>query len=265
MPIILIFGINLNSVVATVENRLKRKFGGRKSFSRRELFAYLRSFDPELKEGTLGWRIYDLKKRNIIKAIRRGIYAISSQTEYKPKISKELLKLTRFTSQHFAEIRFCLWDTSWLNEFAKHQAGKKFIVIEIEKAFVESLYYEMKDNFRFDFFLNPDETVIDLYITESPNPVIIKKFVTRSPVAKRKDKIEFCTPKLEKMLVDLYSESKLFYFYQGGELVHIFENAIKNYPINYTTLFSYAARRDKDQEIREFLKDNLYHLVKDVI
>jgi len=41
----------------------------------------------------------------------------------------------------------------WINEFSQHQAGKKLYIIEIEKDCVESLYYELKDSFRFDFYL----------------------------------------------------------------------------------------------------------------
>ena len=55
------------------------------------------------------------------------------------------------------------------------------------------------------------------------------------------------------------------YFYQGGELMHIYENILKSYTINYTKLFSYAKRRDKEQEIKQFLNNNMYHLVKDII
>ena len=115
------------------------------------------------------------------------------------------------------------------------QSVKKIIIIEIEKELIESLFYELKDNFKFDFYLSPSEKVINLYISESPNPVIIKKLITKSPISKRTEKsIKFYTPLLEKILVDLFTENKLFYFYQGTELIHIYENALKKYTLNYT-------------------------------
>jgi hypothetical protein len=253
-------------VIRNLEKGLKRKFGRKESFSRRELFDFLKGFDPEMKEGTLSWRIYDLKKNNIIRSVRRGKYTISSQPEYEPEISRELLKLGKFVAQQFENIQFCLWETSWINEFSRHQSRKKLIIIEIEKEFIETLYYKLQDGFSYDLFLNPDEKTIEFYVSESPQPVIIKKLITRSPVVKRTEKkVELYIPKLEKLLVDLYSESKLFYFYQGAELTQIFENALKHYPLNYTTILSYAGRREKEEEIRQFLTDNLYHLVKDII
>jgi len=249
-----------------IENRLIEEFKDRDAFSREELFDFFRYFEPDLKEGTFGWRIYDLKNKNIIKSIQRGYYTISYKPIYKPEISGEVLKLAKVIAERFEDVKHCIWDTDWINEFAQHQSGKKLIIIEIEKDFVESLYYELKDSFRFDFYLNPDEKAIDYYISESQNPVIIKKLITRSPISKRTEKkVKFYTPLLEKILVDLFAEKKLFYFYQGAELMHVYENALKNYTINYTKLFSYAKRREREQDVKQFMTNNMYHLVKDII
>jgi hypothetical protein len=249
-----------------IENRLIEEFKDRDAFSREELLDFFRYFEPDLKEGTFGWRIYDLKNKNIIKSIQRGYYTISYKAKYKPEISEELLKLAKVISERFEDVKYCLWDTDWINEFSQHQSIKKLTIIEIEKDFVESLYYELKDSFQFDIYLNPDKKAIDFYISESQNPIIIKKLITRSPISKRTEKrIKFYTPLLEKILVDLFTENKLFYFYQGAELMHVFENALKNYTLNYTKLFSYAKRRDREQDIKQFMINNMYHIVKDVI
>ena len=95
---------------------------------------------------------------------------------------------------------------------------------------------------------------------------MIKKLVTRSPISKRTEKkLKFHTPCLEKILVDIFSEDKLFYYSQGSELVHIFENALKSYDINFTKLLSYAKRRDRDNDIKLFLSNNMNYLVKDIL
>lgn len=48
------------------------------------------------------------------------------------------------------------------------------IIIEIEKDFVETLYYKLKDKTDLEIFLNPDEEEFEYYISESSKPVIIK-------------------------------------------------------------------------------------------
>ncbi|MGD1890851.1 MAG: DUF6577 family protein [Cyclobacteriaceae bacterium] len=249
-----------------IENRLIEEFKHKEYFTREDLFEFYRYFEPDLKEGTFGWRIYDLKEKNIIRPLKRGLYVISYKPKYEPEISLELIKLARRITENFEEVRHCIWETKWLNEFSQHQASSRIILIEVEKDFVESLYYELKDSSRNELYLNPDEKDINFYIAESNYPVIIKRLITRSPIVRRTEKkVKFYTPLLEKILVDLFAEKRLFYFVQGSELIHIYENAISNYAINFTKLFSYAKRREREQDIKQFMTNHMHHLVKDII
>lgn len=248
------------------EHRLIEEFKEKESFSMNELYSFYKYFEPDLKEGTLRWRVYDLKKKNIIRSVKRGWYAISYKPKYKPELSVEIIKISKVITEYFQDLKYCVWETSWLNEFLQHQSSKNIIIIEIEKGYEENLYFYLKDNFRHELYLNPHEKEIDLYITESRKPVVIKRLITRSPISKQpinKTKVAF--PQLEKILVDLFSDEKLFYFYQGSEMTHLFENAIKRYSINYTRLFSYAKRRDRDEELKSFLNNNLNHIIKGLI
>uniref|UniRef100_UPI004047B964 DUF6577 family protein n=2 Tax=Roseivirga sp. TaxID=1964215 RepID=UPI004047B964 len=249
-----------------IENRLIEEFKDREYFTREDLFEFYRYFEPDLKEGTFGWRIYDLKAKSIIRPLKRGLYVISYKPKYKPEISPELIKLAKRITDKFEDAKHCIWETEWLNEFSQHQASRRIILIEIEKDFIESLYYELKDTSRNELYLNPDDKAINFYIAESEYPVIIKKLITRSPIAKRTEKrVMFNTPLLEKILVDLFAEERLFYYLQGSELMHIYENAISNYAINFTKLFSYAKRREREQDIKQFMTNHMYHLVKDIV
>ncbi len=246
-----------------LENRFIEEFGNRGIFSREELYDFFKQFEPDLKEGTLAWRIYDLKNKNIIRPVRRGYYIVSQKPEYKPEFSSDILKLAKYLSEKFEAVKHCIWETDWLNEFSQHQASKKLIIIEIEKDLFETLYYNLKDSFRFDFYCNPGQKAMEYYVSESTKPVIVKRLITRSPVTRQKVKsVQFFTPGLEKILVDLFADNQLFYFHQGPELIRIYENAIKSYSINYTRLFGYARRRNKEQQIRQFMTNYMEHLVK---
>ncbi len=249
-----------------IENKLIEEFKDREYFSRKELFDFFRHFEPDLKEGTFGWRIYDLKQRNIIQSPKRGIYVISYKPRYKPNISPNLLKSAKQITRKFNEIKHCVWETSWLNEFARHQAIRSILIIEIEKGFEESLFYDLKDRMSGEVFLNPDERVIDFYLAESNQPVVVKKLITRAPITRRSEKkLSFYIPTLEKILVDLYSDEKLLYYLQGSDLIHIYENAITHYNINFTKLFSYAKRRKREQDIKLFMTNQMFHIVKGII
>ena len=249
-----------------LDNRLIEVFKDKESFTREELFEFYLYFEPELKEGTFGWRIFDLKNRNIIKPLKRGLYEISNKPEYKPDISPNLLKVAKQLSEKFDEVKYCIWEAVWLNEFVQHQTSKSTFFIEIEKGFEETLFFALKDNLHKEVFVNPDERTIDFYIAESQQPVIIKKLLTRAPLTKRtENKIRFYIPSLEKILVDVFAEERLFNYLQGGELIHIYENALSKYTINFTKLFSYAKRRERGHDIKQFMTNHMFHLVKDII
>ncbi len=255
-----------NRMPKIIEHRLIEEFKNRKSFTRKELYQFFRYFEPDLKEGTFGWRIYDLKNKNIIKPLLRGIYYISYKDNYKPEISQKIYKIAKKINESFKDVKYCMWEVDWLNEFSQHQSGKKMLFIEVEKDFAESFYYELKDSTRNDIYLNPDEKAINFYISESSQPIIIKKLITRSPIEKQEEKKTIIyTPLLEKILVDIFAEDKLFYFSQGAEMIHIYKNALSSYAINFTKLFSYAKRREKDNDIKRFLNNNMRNLVKDII
>lgn len=243
------------------DQKLLNRFKDKSAFTREELFDYFRDFEPDLKEETLAWRIYDLKKRGIIQPVKRGVYTSSPKPTYTPQPSDKLGSLARKIQHQFSGIETCMWETQWINEFSRHQAGKNIRIIEIEKEFVESLYYYLNDYFSFDFFVNPDEKVMDYYVSESDEPVVIKQLITRSPTQTRTERnVQIPVPLLEKILVDLYVDKKLFFFYQGGELNTIFERALTTYTLNFTKLFSYARRRGKMDEIKAYIKRHASHL-----
>ena len=167
-----------------IENKIIEVFKERKSFDRDELFHFYLESEPDLKESTFSWRIYDLKKKDIIKTIGRGLYVISYKPKYKPVLSDSVFKIARKTNERYEDIKYAVWETEWLNEFSQHQTSNEMIVVEVEKEFADSLYYYLNDTMRMDFFLNPDEKEIQFYISESNVPVVIKNLVTRAPIIK---------------------------------------------------------------------------------
>ena len=248
-----------------IENKLIEAFKERSSFDRNELYDFYLDSEPDLKESTFSWRIYDLKKKDIIKTIGRGLYVISYKPKYKPVLSENVFKITRKTNERFNDIKYAIWETQWLNEFSQHQTFNQMIVVEVEKEFADSFYYYLNDSMRMDFFLNPDDKEIEFYISESNVPVVIKRLVTRAPIQKIKNKkavVPIAT--LEKIMVDIFADENLYHFYQGSELVTIYEKIIDRYSINFTKLFSYAKRRRKEQEIKQFISNHIPNFLEDI-
>jgi hypothetical protein len=245
-----------------ITKKLMEEFKDREYFTRKDLWEFFQRYEPNLTKGTFGWRIYDLKNKSIIRALKRDLYMISDKPTFTPILSRELVKIAKQISNKFKDIKYCIWETQWLNEFIQHQSTKKIIIVEIEKDFVESVYYELKDFAVTELYFNPDNKIIEFYIAQSRNPLIIKKMITRSPIVKRTEKnINIYTPLPEKILVDIVAEAGLFNFLQGSEMINIYSTMLSEYTVNFTKLFSYAKRREKEQEIRQLIQNHMYHLI----
>lgn len=207
-----------------------------------------------------------MKDKGLIKQIKRGVYRISDKPEYHPEISTELYRMASIASNTFDDLQYCVWNVGWLNEFAQHQFSVSFSILEVEKDLAESILFALKDNRFKNTFLTPDQPIIERHIADSEKAIIVSNLISRAPAqAVSYKKREVKIPTLEKILVDVFSDPDTFYFLYGIEKMYIFKAAIKKYSIDFTKLFSYASRRGKQDELREFLHKHLEEVVKDII
>lgn len=249
-----------------LEKQLVTRFEKQKTFSRKELYNFYLEFEPELKDGTFDWRIHDLKQKDIIKSVGKGIYTLCDKPQYKPILKESSKKIAKLLTRNFSDLKYCIWETSWINEFSNHQLSSFFIILEVEKELVNSAFYNLKDNDIRNLYLQPDEDEMEIYVLDKENPIVLKCLITRSPLQEINDKrLKVKVPQLEKILTDIYCDRDIFYFYPESELENIFENAINRYIIDFSRLIGYANRRGKEGEIKKFLRQNFSYQLPDII
>ncbi len=134
-----------------------------------------------------------------------------------------------------------------------HQPGRFLLLVEVEATATESAFYFLKDETYKNVFLNPDDNLLERYIYEQTESIIVKTLITKAPVKKEK---KISVPTLEKILVDLFVDKKLFSPFQGSELVSIYNNVYAVYALNITKMLSYARRRTKESELLDFITKN---------
>jgi hypothetical protein len=220
------------------------------TFSRDELFSFYRISEPDLKETTFRWRIYNLKAKNIIIPISRKLFSFGSKPVFYPEIESAERKIFNKVEKQFPSLKQCIWSTKAITEFMLHMPVRFLTILEIEKEALEPVFYFLKDAGIRNVYLQPEEKEIELYISELDSAVIIQSLITKAPT-QQVGKMNTTT--IEKMLVDLYCDKKILFAYQGNELVHIINTAYSRYKIDFTRLLNYAKRRGKDKELLEFL------------
>lgn len=236
-------------------NQLEERFHGKEFITRDELYEFYRLFEPDLVPATFSWRIHNLKEKNILQSVKRNIYTLVEKKSFQPILPPKLKSLAIKVTKEFPTANNCFWSTKWLNEWTIHQPGRFLTVVEVEASATESVFYFLKDaNYR-NVFLNPNEDIIDKYIFEQIETIIVKTLVTKAPIQQKK---QFSVPTLEKILVDLFIDKKLYAPFQGGELINIFNTVYKSHGINITKVLGYAKRRGKNEALLEFITKNTF-------
>jgi len=172
---------------------------------------------------------------------------------FNPLISSLMIEISQRLNKDFPLLeRYCLWTTDWFNEFMKHQVIHNLLIIEVENDAMEFLFYYLKNNNYKEVFLitnKKEEKILERYINQAEQPIIIKKLITKAPIHKKND---IYIPTLEKIIVDLFCQENLLATYVSEEK-RIFEQVINNYEFDLKKYYSYAKRRNKLEEVKKYI------------
>ena len=218
---------------------------------------FYKNFEPAIKSTTVNWRVYKLVQLGIINRIGRGKFRLGAINKYRPELPDKIFTLNKKLKKQFPFLTFCFWDTSVLNEFMIHQPGKFYLLVEVEKESMESVFYFLKEN-KYSAYLNPDTEIIDKYLSSEKNPVIVKPLVSEAPVQNIKT---VNTVTIEKMLVDVFCDTDIFSPQQGSELKNIYKEAFGKYTVNKNRLLRYAGRRRKKVDLINYMESISSNLI----
>lgn len=227
---------------------LQEHFRDRSEITLDDLRKFFRKNTPEIPDGTIRWRVYNLVKSTILQRIGRGRFQLGNRRTYQPEVSSRSIKVSKFIRKNFPNVSFCTWNSELLNEFTQHLSAYPFVIVDVERDVAESVYYQLKDNFK-GIFLRPSEMLINELLPDFRLPIIVRYLTTESPLNKEGD-LPLIT--LEKMLVDIFCDSE-FSFLEGSELRSIYMNAITKYVVNENRLLRYAARKGRKEDLRKYL------------
>lgn len=212
------------------------------------LFFY-KSLDPNVKTTTVNWRIYSLVQIGVLTRIGRGRFILGGGRNYIPEVRKEIKLLHNKLKKNFPYLNMCLWSTSVFNEFMLHQPGRFYLLVEVEKDAIDSVFYFMKEK-KYSVFVEPSRELFMRYMSDEKESWIVKSLVSEAPI---QNLTGVPTTTIEKMLVDIFCDDITFDAQQGSEMNTIFKAAFEKYAISDSKMLRYADRRRKKKEIDEYL------------
>ncbi|MCK5816539.1 MAG: hypothetical protein KAH15_00910 [Candidatus Marinimicrobia bacterium] len=245
---------NIFSNTKVDKNGLSGYFANKTQFSVHEIQEYYERKEPDIKTATVNWRIYDLVQKNLINRIGRGKYTLNLKMIYKPYLTDDMADLFNNIKRNFPYLDICVWSNLNYNEFMIHQPWSKFSIVEVEEdSLLPVLYYIRDVHDDYTVILESDFEIFERYFPINAPTVIIKQIVTESPLLKLNN---ITTASLEKILIDLFCDVKLFDAYQGNEMNTIFKEAMSKYVINYNRMIRYASRRGKKEKFLNYIQEN---------
>lgn len=131
----------------------------------------------------------------------------------------------------------------------QHQSGSFQIIVEVEKEATQSVFYFLKE-LNYPVFIEPTEEILEKYLPTDKEAIIIKSLVSESPLQELNN---VKTVTIEKLLVDIFSDTVVFTAQQGAELSTIFNTVFDKYTVNQSKILRYASRRRKKEAFIEYV------------
>lgn len=224
-----------------------------KVFTRKELIANLKSYNPKDSLNSLSEQLNRLLKSRQIVRIERGVYSLpdSTKREFFINCTDEIKSIGLQVKKQFPFVNYCLWDSSAIMPYMLHIPNIKFIYIDVERDVAESVFNLLNTGGTKRVYLMPTATDFERYISGN-EAIIIRPLISESPL----QTIEgINTPTIEKILVDMVADVE-FSFLQGSELHHVYNTIFERHNVNKNKLLRYATRRGRKEEVEQLLKAN---------
>lgn len=208
------------------------------SFSIDELLEAV-SARMETSRSGLRWVLHKVTREGYLERVRRGVYKRRTKLPFVPLLRQNVRKLRRELLTRFPKMPFIVYSGEYFSKLQEHPLPNKLLYLEVPRTEMESVFLHLL-KLGYEVQLSPNETAhAQMMLCTAGCGVVILPLHSQSPF-QWVDGVP--TPRMEKLLVDLYAES-VFSYLRGREYSEIFQTAYRQYSIREDTLLRYAGRR----------------------
>lgn len=227
----------------TIKERVVNYAKNKHYFHINDLKKYFSERGIVFKESSLKQNLYLLKNKGFIYEAGKGWYSTIKE-EFKLD-TKPIKKIVTLVKKKFPLLEFSCWSTEQIKGYFHHLPSQFVTFVHVDKDFLQSLKDFLLDS-EYNVYLNPRKREAEKYVEFYEKTVIL-----RPAVSYRKSKNNNWA-KIEKILVDLFMETKKINLMDMEEYKKIMSNIVLAYRINIAELLDYAHNRkikDKIQNI----------------
>lgn len=185
-----------------------------------------------------------------IARVGRNAYCLKGELkDYKYSYSNISLSIVNILNTDFYDLDYRIFELYQLNHFLNHQIAHNIIFVYVEKELTMPVFERLKKQFAGNILINPTNNDFCRYRQE--NMIVVKKLLTESPKGQK----EVWHTDLEKMLVDIFSDSLLKTMFSESEYPSIYEKVFSTYVVDESQMFRYARRRKVEDKIKKFIRE----------
>ncbi|MBA7555955.1 hypothetical protein ES705_48648 [subsurface metagenome] len=232
----------------TIKERVVNYAKNKYYFHINDLNKYFVEREIVFKEDSLKKTVYRLKKAKIIYGAGKGWYSTIKE-EFKLD-TKPIKKIVTLVKKKFPLLEFSCWSTEQIKGYFHHLPSQFVAFVHADKDFLQSLKDFLSDS-RYNVYLNPRKREAEKYVELNKKTIIL-----RPAVSYRKPKNNNWA-KIEKILVDLFMETKKINLMDMEEYKKIMSNIVLDYRINMAELLDHADRRGIKKRMQKIIIDLL--------
>ncbi len=219
-------------------------------FDKNQLFLLIERQKGKLGNSTLEKYLQLMLEKGIIARVGRNGYCVKGNLQtYEYKYSELALYISEILQTDYNGLDFRIMELYQLNRFLNHQIAHNVIFVYVEKDMCVSVFERLKREYEGKVLINPKDN--DFYHYRTEDTIIVKNLLTEAPKSKKC----YWHTVLEKLLVDVFSDSLLKTMFSESEYPQIYETTFNTYVIDESQMFRYAKRRKSAERIQKFIRE----------
>jgi len=181
----------------------------------------------------VGWNKYAIKSDKII---------------YNHIYSDIANNVARIINDKFYDLKFQIFELVQLNSFVNHLFGHNVIFVYVENEFQEYVFDTLRNEYPGRVMFRPNLKEYYRYVME--DEIVILRLPTETP----KGNEVFWHVRLEKMIVDIFTDKIVSKIVSDGEKENIIKGVLEDYYFDEDMMYRYAKRKGVEKKLKKELE-----------
>lgn len=222
------------------------------SFNRSDLFSVISEYGIKISDSMLKVILKKLLDSGKIARIGRNAYCVVTEhvKVYHYNYSELANEVAKIISEGFPYLTFTVFELIQLNAFVNHQIAHNVVFVSVEADLCDFVFDKLKEKYPGKVLINPTSEIYNQYWCD--DMIVLEKLVSEAPVGIG----EKWHTRIEKLLVDIYSDPIQKETFSASELPAIYQDAFAGYIIDESCMFRYAKRRGIENKLKKYILEH---------